>query len=77
VGLDWSLCAWCGKDFERRDVVPAGMIQSLPSGMEATGRMAAQGGGATPAIPASMQQSVRSRSRRSRATAAQDPLPER
>jgi hypothetical protein len=53
------------------------MIQSLPSGMEATGRIAAQGGGATPSIPAAMQQSVRSRSRRSRATAAQDPLPER
>jgi hypothetical protein len=20
VGLDWSLCAWCGKDFERTDI---------------------------------------------------------
>lgn len=20
VGLDWSLCAWCGKDFERSDI---------------------------------------------------------
>ena len=20
VGLDWSLCAWCGKDFERADI---------------------------------------------------------
>ena len=61
VGLDWSLCAWCGKDFERRDVVPAGMIQPLPSGNEATGRIAAGAGG----------------SRQSRTTAAQDPLPER
>lgn len=78
VGLDWSLCAWCGKDFERRDVVPAGMIQPLPSGREATGRIAAPGSGATAAIPASIQQSVRSRggSRQSRTT-AQDPLPER
>lgn len=78
VGLDWSLCAWCGKDFERRDVVPAGMIQSLPTGNEATGRIAAQAGGSREAIPAAIQQSVRSRggSRQSRTT-AQDPLPER
>jgi hypothetical protein len=80
VGLDWSLCAWCGKDFERRDVVPAGMIQPLPSGMEATSRVSAPGSAAQPAIPASIQTSVRSRggSRASRSTAAaQDPLPER
>ena len=78
VGLDWSLCAWCGKDFERREVVPAGMIEPLPSGMEATGRIATPGAGA-PALPAAIQQSVRSRggSRPSRATTAQDPLPER
>ena len=78
VGLDWSLCAWCGKDFERREAIPAGMIEPLPSGMEATGRIATPGAGA-PAIPASIQQSVRSRggSRSSRATTAQDPLPER
>jgi hypothetical protein len=81
VGLDWSLCAWCGKDFERREAVPAGMIQPLPSGMEATSRVQAAGGAsAQPAIPASIQTSVRSRggSRASRSTAtAQDPLPER
>jgi hypothetical protein len=23
VGLDWSLCAWCGKDFERREPIGA------------------------------------------------------
>jgi RNA polymerase subunit RPABC4/transcription elongation factor Spt4 len=23
VGLDWSLCAWCGRDFERRDALAA------------------------------------------------------
>jgi RNA polymerase subunit RPABC4/transcription elongation factor Spt4 len=79
VGLDWSLCAWCGKDFERRDVVPAGVIQPLPAGQEATGRIAAQAGGSRESIPASIQQSVRSRggSRQSRTTASQDPLPER
>jgi hypothetical protein len=22
VGLDWALCAWCGRDFERREPVP-------------------------------------------------------
>jgi len=29
VGLDWSLCAWCGKDFERTDVAA---FQPLPRG---------------------------------------------
>ena len=80
VGLDWSLCAWCGKDFERRDVVPAGMIQPLPSGLEATSRVANPPANAPASIPASIQTSVRSRggSRPSRTTAAaQDPLPER
>jgi hypothetical protein len=39
VGLDWSLCAWCGKDFERRDV-PAAAITPLPGGLDETGRIA-------------------------------------
>jgi len=78
VGLDWSLCAWCGKDFERREVVHAGTIEPLPSGKEATARIVTAGASA-PAIPASIQSSVRSRggSRSSRPTTAQDPLPER
>jgi RNA polymerase subunit RPABC4/transcription elongation factor Spt4 len=29
VGLDWSLCAWCGKDFERTDIAA---YQPLASG---------------------------------------------
>jgi RNA polymerase subunit RPABC4/transcription elongation factor Spt4 len=29
VGLDWSLCAWCGKDFERSDIAA---YQPLASG---------------------------------------------
>ena len=78
VGLDWSLCAWCGKDFERREVVPAGMIQPLPSGMEATGRIAAQATGAPSALPSAIQRSVRSRGgSRQRPSTAGDPLPER
>jgi RNA polymerase subunit RPABC4/transcription elongation factor Spt4 len=78
VGLDWSLCAWCGKDFERREVMQAGTIQPLPSGMEATGRIATPASSAA-AIPAAIPTSVRSRggSRSSRSTTAQDPLPER
>ena len=28
VGLDWSLCAWCGRDFERREAVAA--VGSVP-----------------------------------------------
>ncbi len=23
VGLDWSMCAWCGRDFERREAITA------------------------------------------------------
>ena len=77
VGLDWSLCAWCGKDFERRQVLQPGTIEPLPSSTEATGRIVTPG--SAPAIPASIQQSVRSRggSRSSRSSTAQDPLPER
>jgi RNA polymerase subunit RPABC4/transcription elongation factor Spt4 len=80
VGLDWSLCAWCGKDFERREVVVAGAVEPLPSGFEATGRIAAPGTAASSTVPAKIQTSVRSRggSRSSRpSAAAQDPLPER
>ena len=28
VGLEWSLCAWCGRDFERRDAVAS--VGSVP-----------------------------------------------
>ncbi|HET7168170.1 MAG TPA: zinc ribbon domain-containing protein [Candidatus Limnocylindrales bacterium] len=77
VGLDWSLCAWCGKDFERREVVASGVLEPLPSGAQATGRIAAS---APAAVPAQIQTAVRSRGG-SRATrpsgAAGDPLPER
>jgi hypothetical protein len=31
VGLDWSLCAWCGRDFERREAVAAvGAVPARP-----------------------------------------------
>jgi hypothetical protein len=50
VGLDWSLCAWCGKDFERRDVPAAAIagprsaaITPLPGAIDETGRIAADG----------------------------------
>jgi RNA polymerase subunit RPABC4/transcription elongation factor Spt4 len=79
VGLDWSLCAWCGKDFERREIAAA-MIEPLPSGLEPTGRIAAPTSSSTPAIPASIQGTVRSRggTRGSgRPASAGDPLPER
>ena len=29
VGLDWSLCAWCGRDFDRRDITAA--VRSVPA----------------------------------------------
>ena len=76
VGLDWSLCAWCGKDFERREVAAAATIEPLPSGLESTARLTG------PASAAAIQTTVRSsrstRSSRSAAAApAGDPLPER
>ena len=40
VGLDWSLCAWCGKDFERARAVAA-TLEPLPGGLDATARIAA------------------------------------
>ena len=80
VGLDWSLCAWCGKDFERREIAAAAAIESLPSGAEPTGRIAAPASASTTAIPASIQTTVRSRGGTrgaSRPATAGDPLPER
>ena len=80
VGLDWSLCAWCGKDFERREIAAAATIEPLPSGLEQTGRIAAPTSASTPAIPASIQTTVRSRGTTrgpGRSAATGDPLPER
>jgi len=48
VGLDWSLCAWCGKDFERREIAAATALETLPGGLDATGRLAAPTKAATP-----------------------------
>ena len=47
--MDWSLCAWCGKDFERREA-PVAAIAALPASREATGRIDAPGAPAT--VPA-------------------------
>jgi hypothetical protein len=38
--MDWSLCAWCGKDFERREA-PVAAMAALPASREATGRIEA------------------------------------
>jgi hypothetical protein len=46
VGLDWSLCAGCGKDFERPATAIAAstgrptQITPLPGGIDETGRIA-------------------------------------
>ena len=83
VGLDWSLCAWCGKDFERREVAAAAATESLPAGLEPTGRIANPATPVAGTIPSSIQTSVRSSTRTSprstgrSAPAAVDPLPER
>lgn len=36
VGLDWSLCAWCGKDFERPDIAA---YEPISSGLEDLGQL--------------------------------------
>ncbi len=80
VGLDWSLCAWCGKDFERREIAAAAAVEALPSGFEATGRIASSTTSAPQAIPAAIQTTVRSRGGTrgtGRPATGQDPLPER
>jgi RNA polymerase subunit RPABC4/transcription elongation factor Spt4 len=38
VGLDWSLCAWCGRDFERGDIAA---FEPISSGSGDLGRIAA------------------------------------
>ena len=37
--MDWSLCAWCGKDFERREIPAAAAVEALPRGRDATDRI--------------------------------------
>ena len=84
--MDWSLCAWCGKDFERRDV-PAAAIEALPQARDVTGRIAAPVAAPTTAtaptaLPAARTQpgTARGQARQGGAAIpapAQDPLPER
>jgi RNA polymerase subunit RPABC4/transcription elongation factor Spt4 len=38
VGLDWSLCAWCGRDFERGDIAS---FEPISSGSGGPDRIAA------------------------------------
>ena len=40
VGLDWSLCAWCGRDFERGDIAA---FEPISSGAGDLDRIAAPG----------------------------------
>jgi hypothetical protein len=72
VGLDWSLCAWCGKDFERREVAA---VEPLPD-LEETGRLARGGERARAGIRAATPRSM-ARPTSARPATAQDPLPER
>jgi hypothetical protein len=51
VGLDWSLCAWCGKDFERGDIaayepISAGLddLARLDANTTRSGRPGPRGG---------------------------------
>ena len=69
VGLDWSLCAWCGKDFERREPSTA-TLEPLPGGLDATSLIAA------PQARPSLRATRPSRPGNQR-SAAQDALQER
>jgi RNA polymerase subunit RPABC4/transcription elongation factor Spt4 len=44
VGLDWSLCAWCGKDFERGDIAA---FQPIAPGLDDLDRIEAPARGTT------------------------------
>ena len=44
VGLDWSLCAWCGRDFERGDIAA---FEPISSGSGDLDRIAAPAGRTT------------------------------
>jgi hypothetical protein len=80
VGLDWTLCAWCGKDFERRDLIstvaPVAQVSAAP--LDALPQPA------TPAEEPLAGDAIRTTVRRSRpgssgasaASQAIDPLPE-
>jgi hypothetical protein len=79
--MDWSLCAWCGKDFERRDIPAAAAVEALPRGRDATDRISATTGAAasvgTP-LPSSVRNPGSARATTPTIPAsAQDPLPER
>jgi hypothetical protein len=72
--MDWSLCAWCGKDFERREIAAA-VLEPASGRREASGRIAA-----TASAPAQIRPSVRTpmaAGGSARKASAQDPLPER
>ena len=76
VGLDWSLCAWCGKDFERRDMPAAAMarpapIMPLPGSVDETNRIAQASESSQRAARAAAPRLGRQPQRRS-----QDVLPE-
>jgi RNA polymerase subunit RPABC4/transcription elongation factor Spt4 len=76
VGLDWSLCAWCGKDFERAglaayDPISPGLadLDALDAPATATAPVSTR-----PARSGSVRQSTRSASGKQ---ASPDSLPER
>src|SRR6476661_6861388 len=78
VGMDWSLCAWCGKDFERREVPAAAAVDALPRGRDATDRIsasstAAASTGTAPPSSVRTSGSARSTTGPTIPAAAQDP----
>ena len=84
--MDWSLCAWCGKDFERREVPAAAAIGALPQGRDATEprspsrhlpRPTASAMAPTPPPTSIRNQTPARPAKGSIPASAQDPLPER
>jgi DNA-directed RNA polymerase subunit RPC12/RpoP len=66
VGLDWSLCAWCGRDFERPDGVAYEPIATtMPERLQAP---------ASPAASTARRQEARASSSR-RSTSGQTSEP--
>ena len=74
VGLDWSLCAWCGKDFERGDIAA---YQPIASGLDYD-RLDSPGRAAAPPRPRARRRpgSSRRRAPRSGGRSASGPVSE-
>jgi len=72
--MDWSLCAWCGKDFERREA-PLAAMAAVPASRETTGQIESPGAPAT--VPTVTPSAASTKSSVSSAKATETQAPHR